>query len=74
VRILPESVGLGGLPQKLVCVVPFICFFLLFSICDSSFLFVLRSSRSSVVEFCLERKDFENFGDRGLPLQHFFGT
>ena len=73
-RILPESVGLGGLPQKLVCVVPFIRFFLLFSICDSSFLFVLRSSRLSVVEFYLERKDFENFGDRGLPLQHFFGT
>jgi hypothetical protein len=57
VGILPKSVGLGGLPQKLVCVVPLICFSLLLSICDSSFLFVPHSSRPSVAELCVERKD-----------------
>jgi hypothetical protein len=72
--ILPESVGLGGLPQNLVCVVPLICFFLLLSICDLSFLFVPRSSRPSVAELSVERKDFKNFGDRRSSLQHFFGT
>ena len=74
VGILPKSVGLGRLLQNLVCVVLLICFFLLLSICDSSFLFIPRSSRPSIAELSVERKDFKNFGDRRSSLQHFFGT
>ena len=62
VGILPKSVGLGRLLQNLVCVVLLICFFLLLSICDSSFLFVPCISRSSIVELRVERGNFTNFG------------
>ena len=68
VGILPESIGLGGLPQKLVCVVPLICFSLLLSICDLFFLFVPRNSKPSVTELCVERKDFEDFGNKRSSL------
>ena len=62
VGTIPKSVGLGRFLQNLMCIILLICFFLLLSICDSSFLFVPCISRSSIVELRVERGNFTNFG------------